>query len=177
MITAMNGQELVALIGHEMAHSVNGDPARSYIVNSAVHTLFGLYRTLRESGLFPTSDNVIYYVLSLPFRLVIVGISFVFFALAHVLVHVLWQDSQRAEYWADYLGARVSGTQASISTLRKLPLYSVFFITVQRAALNKHLKGHLFDEFRSKKLSSPDVWDSANAVCRWLSQNLKNTMD
>ena len=36
------------------------------------------------------------------------------------LLHLLWRDSQRAEYLADRLAATIGGTTAQIGTLRKL---------------------------------------------------------
>ena len=62
LIAASNGQELVALIGHEMAHSVNGDATRSYIVSSALDTLFALYELLRDD-LVLSSENPILSIL------------------------------------------------------------------------------------------------------------------
>ena len=72
-----------------------------------------------------------------PFRLAKMGLAFIPYVIASALVHLIWQDCQRAEYLADYLGAKVSGTQASISMLKKMPLGSVFIVTLQRLALDK----------------------------------------
>jgi hypothetical protein len=64
------------------------------------------------------------------------------------LAHLSWHESQRAEYLADALAARIAGTEAAISALKKLR-YGVSFTTVQRLALND-AAGDLFVELRRR---------------------------
>jgi Zn-dependent protease with chaperone function len=72
----------------------------------------------------------------------------------YVLYHLLWRDSQRAEYLADALAARVSGTGAMLGLLRKLHFNAAFSLSVQRSSLN-NTNRNLFDDFRREMASVP----------------------
>jgi heat shock protein HtpX len=154
LLTALDGQELVALIAHELAHCVNGDPMRSYVVGTAVHTLFELYSVLWGMGLSRFDWSVVAIVF-LPINLLFTGLAFIALGIGYVLVHLLWRDKQRAEYIADRLSAKVSGTRGVVSMLKKLPLVSVFSITLQHVALDKSRKLRLFDEFKQRLSAVP----------------------
>ena len=39
LLTILDGQEVVALVGHELAHQVNGDATRGLVVGTALETL------------------------------------------------------------------------------------------------------------------------------------------
>ncbi len=113
---SLDAKQKIALVAHEMAHQVNGDVARSFWVGEAINALQGWYGFLRQpyENVRQTHEEggalvelLVHYgclVLSWPVR---------FFITA--LIHLYWNDSQRAEYLADYLGSRVSGTQEFIS--------------------------------------------------------------
>jgi heat shock protein HtpX len=111
---ALPPQERLALLGHEVAHGVNGDGTRGFIVSSALRALdewIGFFRgPLRHAA---TSAEVlagyVTWILSVPFA-----------AAQSLLAQLLWLDKQQAEYFADYLGSTVSGTEAAISTLSRL---------------------------------------------------------
>src|SRR5207302_1982331 len=58
---------------------------------------------------------------------------------AVALSHLLWRDSQRAEYLADHLAAQVAGTDALLSLLDKLFLRDTYALVVQRVGIaNEH---------------------------------------
>ncbi|WP_103956651.1 M48 family metallopeptidase [Nonomuraea solani] len=104
-------QERVALLAHEMAHSSNGDGRHGLVVGGALHSLHVLRDVTRfdwESG-----DGVARFfaetllaVLGLPVR-----------GLILVMELLLYRSSQRAEYRADEMGARVAGAPAMHSLL------------------------------------------------------------
>ena len=58
-------------------------------------------------------------------------LSYIPRAWAMLLVHTLWQDSQRSEYYADALAARVSGTQSMLGLLDKLHLAHILAGAIQ----------------------------------------------
>ena len=100
----------MALLGHEIAHGVNGDSTRSFIVGSALNALEEWIVFLR--GLLNHAatwgeilSGSVTWILSIPFAL-----------LQSLLAHLLWLDKQRSEYFADYLGSTISGTDAALST-------------------------------------------------------------
>jgi Zn-dependent protease with chaperone function len=123
----LQGQERVALLAHELAHAVNGDANRGLVVYSACNTLVTWYhlfrpparyrRVLRQGGMsFHSSEslwelitNLFTTPLAVAVRLYNYGLRF-----------LLWHESRRAEYLADYVGSTVSGTQATRSLLGKV---------------------------------------------------------
>jgi heat shock protein HtpX len=117
---ALGPQERVALIAHEVAHGVNGDSARGLVVGSALAALEEWIGLLRPSHRAVTVSELlagrITWLLSLP----LVGLQ-------DLLFHLLWQEKQRAEYFADHLAASIAGTSAAVGLLR-------------RSALDQHLQ-------------------------------------
>jgi heat shock protein HtpX len=71
------------------------------------------------------------------------------------LCALVWRDVQRAEYLADYLASRVSGTDSMISLLKKLHLSGAFDIVV-RALRFQHTNRDLFEELRFQVERVPD---------------------
>jgi Zn-dependent protease with chaperone function len=112
---ALGPQERVALIAHEIAHGVNGDSSRGFLLGSALGALYEWIGLLRPYHRAVTLSEVlaryILSVLSLPLIL-----------LQRLLLHLLWQEQQRAEYFADYLAARIASTPAAVGLLRRFAL-------------------------------------------------------
>jgi heat shock protein HtpX len=111
---ALRPQERLALLGHEVAHGVNGDGTRSFIVWSALSALDEWIDVLRVPLRHATTSTEILagyvaWISSVPFA-----------ATQSLLAHLLWLDKQQAEYFADYLGSLISGTEAAVSTLQRL---------------------------------------------------------
>lgn len=111
---AFDGPQKAALVAHELSHQANGDLARSYWVGGAADTLAHWYAFLtqpyEEGG--NIADLLVHYgclALSVPVRLYL-----------SALLHLFWRDSQTAEYLADHLGSRVSGTEAFIASDERL---------------------------------------------------------
>ncbi|MEM7426079.1 MAG: M48 family metalloprotease [Pseudomonadota bacterium] len=111
---SFDGAQKTALVAHELAHQVNGDLARSYWVGGAAATLAHWYDFLtqpyEEGGtIFELVTHYGCLALSVPVRLYL-----------STLLHLFWRGSQTAEYLADHLGSRVSGTAAFISSDERL---------------------------------------------------------
>lgn len=104
-------QERIAILGHEIAHGVNADVTRSFVVCSALNALdvwTGALCTPVYEG-----RSIIEIVMSRLFFLP-------FAAWQRLTAQLLWLDKQQAEYFADHLGASVAGTEAAASTLQRL---------------------------------------------------------
>lgn len=115
----LDGAEKHALLAHELAHLVNGDPSRGALTGGALAVLGRWYAMLRPGA--PSKDQP-----GLP-KLAMVPVNFVLSVLALVvwlhalaLAALLWRDQQRAEYYADALAAKLSGLPAMLSLLEKL---------------------------------------------------------
>lgn len=124
LLAALDPQERVALIAHELAHARNGDSSRGFIVGGALNAIAEAYGSLTNASDtlafsdFPVVQWLTHGLLWLVSRPVL--------GLYYVLLLLLLRDSQRAEYLADALGARVAGSKAEIGSQEKLLLESIF---------------------------------------------------
>jgi len=92
---ALRPQELVALLGHEVAHGVNNDGTRSFIIGSALSALDEWIVFLRGPLHHPATSSEILggsliWILSIPFA-----------SQQSLLAQLLWLDKQRSDYFAD----------------------------------------------------------------------------
>jgi heat shock protein HtpX len=148
---SLRPQERVALLGHEIAHGVNRDGTRGFIIGSALNALdewIGLLQgpfyqatttTERVGGYF-------IYVLSVPFA-----------ALQSLLAQLLYLDKQQAEYFADYLASTISGTEAIVASLRRTGCHEHLDEVLLRNAYSTSQSGaHILGLFRERIASLPD---------------------
>ncbi|MET0495000.1 MAG: M48 family metalloprotease [Actinoplanes sp.] len=105
---ALDPQERVALLGHELGHFVNGDLRRAPLESMALSTLGRLaYLTQPgESGVNGFVDMLVGAVQWVLSRL--------FTGLHLLIVWIGQRDAQRAEYLADEIGARAAGSAAAV---------------------------------------------------------------
>lgn len=147
LLTVLDPQELVALIGHEVAHGVNSDPTRGFIVGSAVQSLCQYYwvllpprRTVVQSDWGVTvgagMTNIAAWMASGAMRL----LALVPRGALQVMSHLLWHDAQRAEYYADRLAAEVAGEEGMRGLLDKLHCEAMLDSTIQQAAVRGDVK-------------------------------------
>ena len=135
--TVLSGRERIALLGHELAHQVNGDTTHGLWAASARGSLDAWTRLLdprqtaleRQSkrrtiriagrrnggGLGAMLAPVVMAVLFAPFFLITLGCR-------ALLTRLDLHCGQRAEYLADELGARLAGSEAAHGLLAKLAL-------------------------------------------------------
>ncbi|MEV0830818.1 M48 family metallopeptidase [Nonomuraea rubra] len=107
-------QERIGLLAHELAHSSNGDSRHGFVVGSALHSLAVLHDVTRfdwreGDGVARLIAESLLAILGLPVR-----------GLMAAMELLLYRSSQRAEYRADELGARVAGAPAMTSLLDAL---------------------------------------------------------
>jgi heat shock protein HtpX len=142
---ALRPQERVALLGHEVAHGVNGDGTRSFIAGSALSALEEWIGFLRGPLHHARTWSEILggyavWVLSIPFAL-----------LQSLLAHLFWLDKQRAEYFADYLGSTISGTAAALSLLERSECNDHLDDVLLRNAYSISQSGaHILELFRER---------------------------
>ncbi|MFG1870587.1 M48 family metalloprotease [Micromonospora arborensis] len=140
----------VALLGHELGHFVNGDPRRGLLTQPAFDMLasaadlFRPVRTTVGAGLVEMLGDA----LGRAFQWVVSRVLFVAYLL---LVTVALRDSQRAEYLADELSARVAGTTAATDLLDATLAAESMALAVRRETRAGH---------------GPDRWRSALAEAR-----------
>ena len=133
---ALEPLERVALIGHEIGHSVNGDNLRYTFFWSAVQTLSQWQRVFHPEYLSP-NENPLYGLLRLPFYPLLLGLSGLAWLWLQILGTLSFRDSQRAEYLADAVSAQCGGTQAALNLQWKLLLSPICDEVTQRIALER----------------------------------------
>ena len=155
--SVLDRDERIALLGHELGHEVNGDPVRSILVRSALHSLIELHALfapqrypMRASTLAPTVGvaamiaNGIMRLLAQAFRPPV--------ALFKVIV---WRESQRAEFEADRLAARAAGTDPAIRLLEKLQLRDAVRSIVGASAVQEP-GSNILQRIRDRIAAMPD---------------------
>jgi Zn-dependent protease with chaperone function len=116
----LDGDERLALLGHELGHQVNGDTTQGVLVATARHSLHQ-WRVL----FYPSTERRVVYrgsaglgqlllpVVLLPFYLLMTGLQKFY---GWLEVHV----ALRAEFLADDIAARTASTEATLALMRKL---------------------------------------------------------
>jgi heat shock protein HtpX len=151
----LDPQERVALLGHELAHGVNGDPIRGFFVGTAIDSLVTWHRYLTPSRLNTVGGRFIRRAgLEDVFAAILLWpLSALAWLAAYALSHLLWRASQRAEYLADYLSTTVSSTRAAVMMLDKLHFGSTFPFTVN--VLLGEARGSFLADYRRRTAATP----------------------
>ena len=151
LLSVLSEQELVALLSHELAHDVNGDPSRGFFLGTALDSLSTWYELLRPRINWETHipfPLLVINIISLP----IAGLIWV---IGYSLSTLLWYDIQRAEYLADWLAAQISGTDAMLAVLDKAQLEETFKNDLKFAYLDHRMEG-FFADFKRRIAQVPD---------------------
>jgi len=148
---ALGPQERLAVLAHEVAHGVNSDSTRGLIIGSALSALdewigFLLWPLRHGATSSEILAGYVTWILSVPFA-----------ALQSLLAQLLWFDSQQAEYFADYLGSTIAGTDAAVSSLQRLGCGEhLNNVLLQNAYSTTQSGTHILDLFRNHLSSLPD---------------------
>ncbi|MEU8297112.1 M48 family metallopeptidase [Micromonospora sp. NPDC048909] len=113
---ALSPPERVALLGHELGHFGNGDPRRMVLTQPAF-TMLGSAADLVRPVDTVAGGGIIEMIGEALGKAFQWTLSRLLFGVHLVLVAVALRDSQRAEYLADEMSARVAGTDAATSLL------------------------------------------------------------
>lgn len=134
--TVLSGQQRIALLGHELAHQINGDVSHGTWANAAHRTIFEWTKLLdpRQTNLERSANRRwvgrrgggaggLTAVLA-PIAMAIVFAPFFLLAAGArmLLMRLDLFCGQRAEYLADELGARLAGSEAAHGMLATLAL-------------------------------------------------------
>lgn len=116
-------QDQVALLAHELRHTVNGDPNRGLLIRPAMNTF-------RDLAIWTGGEHTLGYILD-PDRVArnvwrclvefaLWPVSRVFLLIHLGLSAIGLRDHQTAEYLADHLAAQVAGAAATVDLLDRL---------------------------------------------------------
>jgi Zn-dependent protease with chaperone function len=167
LIEVMSPQERLAVLAHEVGHEVNGDPQRTGFIGSAISTVVAWHNLLvpggprRRGGPMHVAEVIVDAVLG-----VVAGAIRWFL---RGMTHLVWHESQRAEYLADDIAARIAGSEATASAFAKFSLAPTYREAVQAAALERSPAGvpaapGLFRDFRAQALARFAAGGGASAV-------------
>ena len=144
LLSVLNGQEKIALLSHELAHSVNGDPKRTLLIGTSIRSLATWYELVDPTRRWRMNVGPATILLFLA-NLASLPLAGLIRLVAYALSHLLWYDSQRAEYLADLLAAKTSGTDALLATLTKVQLQETFRASVRAAYLFRNFEDFFTD--------------------------------
>jgi heat shock protein HtpX len=134
-IATLSDEERLAVIGHELGHVINGDCNRGFFVGSALSSLGLWYEVVLPDRIIMRGYGYVGLAM-IPVNLALYLLAGFLWGWLYSLVHLIYRDSQRAEYLADYLAAEAAGTDAKVRALAKLKLNYLYDYSVQRAATN-----------------------------------------
>lgn len=150
---ALTRQQRVALLGHELGHFVNGDVRRGPLTSLAFSTFARLaYLTVPARARFygnSTAElaNLFYPILYALFMCLNLAIAWINVGITCIGL----RSTQRAEYYADGVGARLAGSAATVELLDLLVISDSVERMIHRAA---------------RQGSSPSNWLAASTDTR-----------
>lgn len=132
---ALNPQERVALLGHELGHFVNGDVRRGLPTQPALTTLGTAADLIRPVESYAANEShvviLVGHLMAKPVQWVL---SRLLLGLQLLLLWVGLRDSQRAEYLADEMAAAAAGSAATIGLAEALLAAGSVLTVVHREA-------------------------------------------
>jgi Zn-dependent protease with chaperone function len=145
----LNSQEKIALIGHELGHDINGDATRSFFIGSAIGALGNWFEILNPKYIWEQQAGLLAIGLA-PINLGFRGIAYLAWLAALGLSILLWRDSQRAEFLADYLAAKTSSPKAVLGLINKLHYKTTFEVALHRTVIGQDRGRDLFEVLRER---------------------------
>lgn len=154
IFSILDDQEKVALITHELTHDINKDNAKGFFIGTAVNSLITLYELLKPPFIF--NINIITIsILLLPYHIIQFVVARFIWLMSYVLCHLLWSNSQEAEYLADNLSANICGTESMVSMIEKLYYGNMYGSVIQKVSLSQD-SINFFDEFKTLVSNIPE---------------------
>ena len=146
---ALSDPARMAILGHEVAHSVNGDTSRGLIQGTALRTLQTWAEVTEPDDIMSGYDGF-EGLFSIPINLAMLGVSGFFTFLFNSLQLVLIRPRLRAEFYADRLAATIAGVPAMIDSLDRLRLERAYRRAVGAIAIASRPTGELFAELQAQ---------------------------
>ena len=141
-------QERVAILAHELAHDLSGDPARGGLIGAALHMLAQAYMVMRPDSVMRFDPSIVEMIGNALMAL----LAWIPLGLYQLLLSLMGASHQRAEFRADLLAAGVAGTPATVSALDKLHLGHLLESAVHKQRHDPE-RPHAFAELRH-------MWDT-----------------
>lgn len=146
LYSILTDEERLAVLGHEIGHCINGDPNRTLFIGSAINSLITWYPLVLPARSRVYNPGILVLLTRPILNFILRGVAWCVKMLVGLLSNLNWRETQRAEYLADSMAAKVAGSEAVQSMLGKLHYGDSFELVVQQVALNKN-KPDLFEEY------------------------------
>lgn len=150
----LDNNEKIAVLAHELAHGINRDISKMLVVYSAIYSLVGWYNIMNPDRIL---DQRIRRVnpMVIPINLVKLLIAKMIYGVLWIFERLLYNQFQRAEYLADYVGSCTCGTEAQLGLLNKCHMRNTFNNLVQKYAINNY-KTNLFMDLQKVVQNIPE---------------------
>ncbi|MCD1260611.1 M48 family metallopeptidase [Paenibacillus athensensis] len=151
LFSILSLQEKIFVLAHEMAHNANRDMSRNWLNRYGQSTLSFIYDTIMPREYMREMLGPFFYLQKYVRQLVgalVFGVWYVYGLLG-------FRESQYAEYAADDLAYRISGTSAALGALEKPHYHETFYLTLERIARYGY-NNDLFGELRKVMQQMPD---------------------
>ncbi len=146
----------VAILGHEFGHSVNGDARHGTIIGTSITTLTRLYAMLLPGGRRHGTKNlpVALAEILMPLILLVPRSAIAGVLLIQQLISL--RASQRAEYLADAIAARLASPASTADAIDTLVTGSSAYSWVLGRRRFSDPKTVIWDQFRSAQAEFPE---------------------
>ncbi len=151
---ALSDPARIAILGHEVGHSVNGDTSRGLVQGTALRTLYSWAEVTEPDDLMSEYSGW-EGLFSIPVNLVMLVLSAFFTFLFNSLQLVLIRPRLRAEFYADRLAASLAGAPAMVDALDRLRLERAYRRAVGAIAIGSRPTGELFTELQAQIALTP----------------------
>jgi Zn-dependent protease with chaperone function len=151
---ALADQERVAVLAHEVAHTVNGDTTRGIIQGNAGLMLWHWAFMTEPDDIVDASGGLI-ALASVPANLAMLGLSMALAGLSEGLFALGFPTRLRAELYADRLGAGVAGRDAILGLQSSLYLDAAYERALAAVTIRKPPAADLYDELLVQVAATP----------------------
>ncbi|MDG5472668.1 M48 family metallopeptidase [Jeotgalibacillus sp. ET6] len=133
LFSILTAEEKKALLAHEIGHLANGDLARGFFIGTALNTLEVWHEILEPEELHEGQSGDLVKMVSAS---ILKALSFFPKTYSDLLLYFLYFNKQQAEYFADYTGARLAGTEPAITLLEKIEYGRLYEYSIRKTALS-----------------------------------------
>ena len=152
LFSILDPEEQLAILAHEFGHISNGDLTRSFYIGTALYTLQTWYELLHP---VPVDEYDNLGLFELPVYYFMAFLALIPYSIFLLLVHLLFDDSQKGEYLADERAAKAVGYQYLISSMKKFQYADTFYLKIRELAVRKNTI-NLFDAVHEHIKIMPD---------------------
>lgn len=153
LFSLLECEEQTASLAHEFGHLSNGDLSRTFYIGTALYTLHTWYELLRPVSHDEYSNDEFDFLKFFSYYLS-AAIAQIPYLLLFLLVHLLYDGSQKGEYLADDRAAKTVGYQYLISAMAKFQHEGTFYSKVRETAVKKN-KTDLFEAIKEELHTMP----------------------